>query len=137
MNVILRFLNRNGLADRFLLSLFIFETILILVSLSILFQREPLVDESANSTTPYITAPCKAGANLTLPAPAACIVNTGITSCVEPAITAGMKKVGHKYVDQCIDTEAKKVIDQSIDSSVDSTKSFLTMICDYVQSKFA
>jgi hypothetical protein len=95
------------------------------------------VDESANSTTPYITAPCKAGANLTLPAPAACIVNTGITSCVEPAITAGMKKVGHKYVDQCIDTEAKKVIDQSIDSSVDSTKSFLTMICDYVQSKFA
>lgn len=100
------------------------------------FMKEQ-VDASAKSTAPSITSPSKVAVNLTSTQPIASTVNTCITSSVEPVIESSLKKVGHKYVDQCVDTTAKKAIDQVVDSSVDSTKSYFGMAYDYIESMFS
>ena len=95
------------------------------------------VDGSAKLTTPYITSHCKVVATSTSPQPIASTVNICITSFIEPVIESSLKKVGHKSVDQCVDTMAKKVIDQAVNKSVDSTKSYFNVVCEFVQSKFS
>jgi hypothetical protein len=94
------------------------------------------VDNCAKSATPYVTFTSKAAGSLISTQPVYLAFNASLDTFIEPIIESGMKKIGYKSVDKCVDTAAKKIIDQTIDSSVNSAKSSTSTVYDYIQIKF-